>query len=110
MAMTDQEIKEKAINDVATAYGIDPEYLRRLLEDVANKMPPYNVVLSPPAFKPTLDEKKLRAILEQSEIHSRFSMHDFLEQRILQMRFIQDSNGDMMRKPLDDFNQNNKKI
>lgn len=98
MAMTDQEIKEKAINDVATAYGIDPEYLRRLLDDVANKMPPYNVVLSPPAFKPTLDEKKLRAILEQSEIHSRFSMHDFLEQRILQMRFIQDSNGDMMRK------------
>lgn len=97
-AMTDQEIKEKAINDVATAYGIDPERLRRFLEDV-----PYNAVLSPPTFKPTLDEKKMREILESSKMHSRFSMHDFLEQSIIQMRFIQDSNGDMMRKPLDDL-------
>lgn len=102
-AMTDQEIEEKAINDVATAYGIDPEYLRRLLEGVANKMPPHKVVLSLPAFKPTLDEKKMRAILGSFEMHSRFSMHDFLEQSIIQMRFIQDSNGDMMRKPLDDL-------
>jgi len=67
------------------------------------KLPPYNAVLSPPTFKPTLDEKKMRELLESSEMHSRFSMHDFLEQSILQMRFIQDSNGDMMRNPIDDL-------
>lgn len=50
-----------------------------------------------------LDEKSVSKLLECAEMHSRFSMHDFLEQSILQMRFIQDSNGDMMRKPLDDL-------
>ncbi len=66
--------------------------------------------LQHPKTKLDLDENKIRELLESSEMHSRFSMHDFLEQSILQMRIIQDSNGDMMRKPIDDFNQNNMKI
>lgn len=50
-----------------------------------------------PKIKLELDEKKIRELLESSEMHSRFSLHDFLEQSILKMRFIQDPNGDMMR-------------
>lgn len=63
------------------------------------KLPPYNAVLSPPTIKPTLDEKKMREILESSEMHSRFSIREFLEESIIKSHFEQDTNGDMMRKP-----------
>ena len=98
--MTDQEIKEKAINDVATAYGIDPERLRRFLEDV-----PYNAVLSPPTFKPTLDEKKMREILESSEMHSRFNINEYLEQTLYKLYFEQGSVSieDLKRKRLPNY-------
>ena len=92
---------------------IECEDLYELVTDVIYEHYTKQCLIYPLLFqrpKIELDEKKIRELLESSEMHSRFSMHDFLEQSILQMRFIQDSNGDMMRKPIDDFNQNNMKI
>lgn len=91
---------------------IECEDLYELVTDVIYEHYTKQCLIYPLLFlrpKIELDEKKMRC-LESSEMYSHFSMHDFLEQSILQMRFIQDSNGDMMRKPIDDFNQNNMKI
>ena len=61
----------------------------------------YSLIPRPPKIE--LDEKKIREILESSEITSRFSIREFLEESIIKSHFEQDSNGDMMRKPLDDL-------
>lgn len=64
------------------------------------KLPPYNAVLSPPTFKPTFDEKKIRELLESSEMHSRFSIKEYLEQTLYKLYFEQGSVSieDIMRK------------
>lgn len=85
---------------------IECEDLYELVTDVIYEHYTKQCLIYPLLFlrpKIELDEKKIRELLESSKMHSHFSMHDFLEQSILQMRFIQDSNGDMMRKPLDDL-------
>lgn len=61
----------------------------------------YSLIPRPPKIE--LDEKKIRELLESSEITSRFSIREFLEESIIKSHFEQDSNGDMMRKPLDDL-------
>ena len=62
-------------------------------------------VLQCPLQRPKieLDEKKIRELLESSEMTSRFSIREFLEESIIKSHFEQDTNGDMMRKPLDDL-------
>ena len=61
----------------------------------------YSLIPRPPKIE--LDEKRIREILESSEITSRFSIREFLEESIIKSHFEQDTNGDMMRKPLDDL-------
>lgn len=61
----------------------------------------YSLIPRPPKIE--LDEKKIRELLESSEITSRFSILEFLEESIIKSHFEQDTNGDMMRKPLDDL-------
>ena len=61
----------------------------------------YSLIPRPPNIK--LDEKRIRELLESSEITSRFSIREFLEESIIKSHFEQDTNGDMMRKPLDDL-------
>ena len=56
----------------------------------------YSLIPRPPKIE--LDEKRIREILESSEITSRFSIREFLEESIIKSHFEQDTNGDMMRK------------
>ena len=50
-----------------------------------------------------LDEKSVSKLLECTEMTSRFSIREFLEESIIKSHFEQDTNGDMMRKPLNDL-------
>ena len=73
-----KERKERQFDwaDIADAFEAGAKWMA--------KLPPYNAVLSPPTFKPTLDEKKIRELLESSEMHSRFNFRDYLEQNIIE--------------------------
>jgi hypothetical protein len=53
-------------------------------------------VLQRPNIK--LDEAKIRELLASPEMHSRFDIQEFLNQKAIDACFVQDSNGDMMRK------------
>lgn len=61
----------------------------------------YSLIPRPPKIE--LDEKKIRELLESSEMTSRFSIQEYIEHENLKRAFVRDANGDMMRNPIDDL-------